>query len=247
MSEKIGKYIYCVISAGGAEIVGTGMAGQPLQTITCRNIAAVVSDAPIARYRTSRDNLMCHETAIEEAMKTHCVLPVKFATVAENEPKVKNILEREYAKFQDMLVKMKNQKELGIKAVFLDDRIYPYLLEKHEDIRALKATIMGKPPEKTHFQRMKIGEMVENALLQEVGICRDDIVNLLSPLSNDTKLNRTFGEKMIINAAFLVDKEKIPQFDRKVEDIDAKYGEMVKLKYVGEVPPFNFVNLTIQV
>jgi hypothetical protein len=50
---------------------------------------------------------------------------------------------------------------------------------------------------------------------------------------------------MIINAAFLVEKDKEAEFDQKVQELDARYSDKIKFKYVG-TPPFNFVNLIIK-
>jgi hypothetical protein len=93
---------------------------------------------------------------------------------------------------------------------------------------------------------MKIGEMVEAALKNEVELLKKEILSILSPLAVEVKVNNAFGERMIVNAAFLVEKDREEIFYRSVNDIDAKYGDRIKLKYVCEVPPFNFVNLTIK-
>jgi len=52
---------------------------------------------------------------------------------------------------------------------------------------------------------------------------------------------------MIVNAAFLVERHKEAEFDQRVQELDATYGDKMKFKYVGTLPPFNFINLTINV
>jgi hypothetical protein len=51
---------------------------------------------------------------------------------------------------------------------------------------------------------------------------------------------------MILNAAFLINNEKETEFDREVNELADKYGDRVVFKYVGTLPPFNFVNLVIK-
>ena len=70
-------------------------------------------------------------------------------------------------------------------------------------------------------------------------------MHTLSPLAVKVKLNDTYGERMIISSAFLVNEEKEEEFDQKVDEVHAKYGEKIRFKYVGTLPPFNFVNLII--
>ena len=142
---------------------------------------------------------------------------------------------------------MKDKKELGLKAIFKEDVIYKKILEKYEDIVKLKEVIASKPPGKTHFQRAKIGEMVENALKNEKDLYRKRILNALSPLSEDEKTNKEYGDRMILNAAFLVNDKKEEKFDIAVNKLDEDYGYLINFKFVGLVPPFNFVNLVINI
>jgi len=64
-------------------------------------------------------------------------------------------------------------------------------------------------------------------------------------LAWEVKTNNTYGERMIINASFLVEKTKEGSFDQKVNELADQYADKIILKYVGTLPPFNFVNIEI--
>ena len=250
MTEE-GKYIYCIIAANEPKTfgpLGIGNRGDKLYTLCSNDLAAVVSNSPIMHYYSvSRENTLAHEKAIEEVMKEHTVLPVRFNTIAENEEKVKKILEKKHDKFKNLLNKFKDKKELGLKAIFKEeDVIYKDILKKYGEIRGLKEKLTSLPPEKTYYQRMEIGKMVEVALQKEKEIYKKDILDTLSPLAVEVKTNNTYGERMIVNAAFLVEKDEEVEFDQRVQGLGAKYTNKIKFKYVGTVPPFNFVNLVIK-
>lgn len=248
ISIKEGKYIYCIIELGEAKSfgpLGIGGRGDELYAICFGGIAAVVSNSPIIKYSISRENTITHERAIEEVMKEHVVLPVRFATIAEDEEKVKEILEKEYGKFKGLLHMFEDKKELGVRAMFKES-VYKYILARYEDIKILKETIVGLPADKTHFQCMKIGEMVEKALEEEKESYKEKILSALTPLAEDIRTKDTYGAEIILNVAFLVNKNKEAEFDKKIQQIDANYGNIIKFKYVGLVPPFNFVNLVIE-
>jgi hypothetical protein len=250
MADKEGKYIYCIIDSDVPESFenkGIGGRGDEIYSVCYKNISAVISSSPIKNYRVSRENMMPHEKAIEEAMKEHTVLPVKFGTITESDKAMEDILIREYDRFKKMLKKMKDKKELGLKAMFKENLIYKHILEKYDDIVKLKEVIASKPPGKTHFQRAKIGEMVEKALENEKELYKKRILNALSPLSEDEKTNKEYGDRMIINAAFLVNDQKEDKFDIAVNKLDEDYGDLITFKFVGLVPPFNFVNLVIKI
>ena len=132
-----------------------------------------------------------------------------------------------------------------MKILFQEHVVYKEILEKNDDIKALKERIAPLPPEKSYYQRMEIGRMVEAALQKEREFYKDDALRRLSPLCEQTRINNTYGELMIMNAAFLVAKEKEEEFDREVQGLADRYDDKVRFKYVGTLPPFNFVNLVI--
>ena len=104
---------------------------------------------------------------------------------------------------------------------------------------------MHLPPDKTHYQRMKIGEMVAEALNKEKEILKETILSQLAPLAEEMKINDNYGEMMILNAAFLIKNSTEPVFDKIVNELDEKFGKFLTFKYVGTLPPYNFVNLVI--
>ncbi len=245
-SNKEGKYIYCFIGTNRRQTFGEhgiGGRGDELYTICFNNIAAVVSNSPIINYPISKVNMLSHTRAIEVVMREYAVLPVRFSTIAEDEEKVKKILQKEYDKFESLLNKLEDKKEIGLKTIFIEDEIYKFILEKHKDIKALKEKLEGS---KTYNQLVAVGTMVENALNKEKDLCKDDFLNTLSPLSEEVNINKVYGELMILNAAFLVEKNKETEFDNKVHELDKRYGNKIRFKYIDTVPPFNFVNLVIE-
>jgi hypothetical protein len=245
---KEGKYIYCIVDSSQSQTfgpLGIGGRGDELYTICFNDIGAVVSSSPIKQYPVSRENVMAHEKAIEEVMKYYTVLPVRFVTIAKDEEKVKKILEVEHNKFKEKLQFIKDKKELGLKAIFREEVIYQEILAKYQDIKALKERLLNQSPEKTHYERMQIGKMVEDALEKEKKIYKEKILDDLSPLAVEVKLNYNYGECMIINAAFLIEKDEEQEFDQRVQQLNEKFGDKIRFKYLGTIPPANFVNLII--
>jgi hypothetical protein len=247
-ATREGKYIYCIIDSNQPRSfgpLGIGGRGDDLYTVCFNDISAVVSDAPLKKYRVSRENSLAHEKAIETVMNNNAVLPVRFATIAEDREKVKRILQREHDKFAEMLNNVKDRTELGLKAIFREQAIYGHILQKYENIRLLKEKLTAQNPEKSHYEHVQIGRMVEEALQREKQIVKDDILNTLKPLAAEVKTNDTYGELMIVNAAFFVEKKNEADFDQQVRELDEQYGEKVTFKYAGPLPPFNFVNIRI--
>lgn len=245
-TDAEGKYIYCIIHTSEHKKFGEhgiGGLGNELYTICCGNIAAVVSNSPVIKYPVSKVNMLSHARAIEMVMREFTVLPVRFSTIAEDEEKVKKILAKENDRFENLISKLDHKKEFGLKVIFIAEEIYKDILDKYQNIKVLKEKLEHS---KTYNKLLEAGELVEKALDDERELYKNEILNTLSELAEEVNQNKVYGELMVLNAAFLVEKNKEAEFDRTVHNLDAKYGSKMKFKYVGTVPPFNFVNLVIE-
>ena len=72
------------------------------------------------------------------------------------------------------------------------------------------------------------------------------ILDSLRPLAVETRVNDIFGERMIVNAAFLVNRCSEPELDTAIQGLDQQMKDRMLFRYVGPVPPYNFVNLVIR-
>jgi len=247
---KEGKYIYGIIRNSDPidyGPIGMGKRADRVYGVSYNGITAIVSASPIIIYEARRVNMITHEKVLEEMMKQFTVLPVRFSTISEHDDDagILRIIEKDYQKFDVMLTKMEGKKELGLKVLAKEAVIYESILEKYDNIKNLRNKLMNLPVDKTHYQRVKIGEMVAEALKKETENYKDEILNALDPLSDDVKINDNYGEMMILNAAFLIKNTSEPAFDKVVNDLSEKLGRFMTFKYVGTLPLYNFVNLVI--
>lgn len=248
---KEGKYIYGIIrNTGPIDFgpIGIGKRGDCVYGVSFNGITAIVSASPVITYEARRLNMITHEKVLEEAMRQFTVLPVRFSTISDTEDDsgIKRIIKNDYRKFDEILTEMEGKKELGLKILAKETEIYESIIEKYSDIKALRAKLMSLPVEKTHYQRVKIGEMVAEALKKETENYRDSIIASLAPLAVDVKINDNYGEMMILNAAFLIKNESETGFDKVVNDLSEKYSGLMTFKYTGLIPLYNFVNLEIK-
>lgn len=255
MTEE-GKYIYCIAEIDGERHfspMGIGGRGDEVSTVCYRDIATVISNSPIKKYSISRENALAHQLVMEEVMKHYTILPVRFGTIAEDKDDVgpeerirEEVLRERYTELKDLLEKMDNKIELGMKALWKDmDMIFKEIVDEHGEIKRLQEKIADKSPEKTYAQRIKVGEMVKSALEAKKDKEGREILDLLKRISVDHHANNTFGDRMIINTAFLVEADKEKEFDDSIDELTTKYDRKIKFKYVGPVPPCNFVEITI--
>lgn len=251
-----GKYIYCMIDAFEERDfgpVGIGGRGDNVNTVVFEDIAAVVSDSPVVKYPISRENTMVHIKIMETAMNDYTILPVKFGTIAAGnknqnpEERIKlEILKARYKELKDLFSRMCGKVELGLKAIWTNmETIFQEIVEENRKIKLLKKKIASGNPIKGYSQRISLGEMVKKILDIKRAKEEEEILAVLKRAHCELCRNKIFSDSMVTNSAFLVDKSQIEEFDNLIEKLESTYSGRTKLKYVGPVPPCNFVELVI--
>ena len=247
MADRRGKYVYCIIHSGEPLRFGPiGIGAEPAEvhTVHYRELAAVVSDTPIEVFDATRENVLAHERVNETVMRRHTVIPMSFGTVFKTREDIVELLKAAYEAFHDVLSKMADKLEFGLKVLWDREVVIRDIENADEDVRRLKGEISSQKGS-TYFARMQYGRLVDAALEARSERYVNEIFEELRPVSVASRANKPIGEKMIMNAAFLVSRDKEPAFDAKVKQIGARHDKLT-FKYTGPWPPYNFVNIRLK-
>ena len=242
-----GRYIYCVTRTPAVDTLDIGgIDGLPVSMVAVNGLAVVCSPSEVKRYRLSRRDTLAHELVIERAMEFGTVLPVRFGTVAESEALIrKKLLSQRNDDLHELLEKMDGNAERGVKVFFDPNLVYAHIVEHDDAIRSLRDQLADRPANETHYERIKLGQMVEKALAQRKIDDADWIMEQLQPYAVDSRRNDVYSELMVLNASFLVETSQEPALEQAVHEIDVVFKGVATIKYVGPLPPFNFVDLVI--
>lgn len=250
LESVLPRYVYCVIRSGELGALKTRAIGDDnaqVRAVTSGGLAAVVSDSTASKYLQTRENMMAHTLVIEEVMRRHTLLPVRFGTVAPSENTVRErLLDRRRAELAALLDEMENRVELGLKAFWREDALFSEIVDENPAIRSLRDALRSRSQGGSYQDRMRLGEMVEEAVARKRDAEAEALMAGLRPLSYKWKANIPLGDRMILNAAFLVDTDRENEFDEAVRRLDGQNAHREAFKYVGPAPPYNFVNLLVR-
>ena len=243
----VGKYVYCIIQTGDPLRFGPiGIGAEPSEVITInyRDLAAVVSDTPMGVHDPTRENVLAHQAVNESVMRKHTVIPMSFGTVFKTKDDIIELLRSAYDAFSDVLNKMQNKFEFGLKVLWDRELVVREIESEDEDVRRLKNEISSQKGS-TYFARMQYGRLVDATLQARSERYVSEIFSALRDVSVASRSNKPIGDKMILNAAFLVSRDKEAAFDARVKEIGGKYDKLT-FKYTGPWPPYNFVNIRLK-
>ncbi len=246
-AESRGKYVYCIVQSADALRFGSiGIGAEPAEvhTVNFKEIAAVVSDTPSDVLDATRENVLAHERVNETVMRDFTVIPMSFGTVFKTRDDIVELLRGAYDAFSDVLHKMQDKLEFGLKVLWDRDVIVRQIEQEDEDIRRLKKEISSQKGS-TYFARMQYGRLIDGALQTRSERYVGELFEQLRDVAVASRANKPIGDKMIMNAAFLVARDKERAFDARVKEIGAKYSKL-NFKYTGPWPPYNFVNIRLK-
>jgi len=242
------KYLYGVIEAGEKtfpEIAGIEGGKERVHTVPYRELAMVVSNTPRAVYDPAREKAMAHQEVISRVMQEHDIIPMSFGTTLKNEALVRDFLAGLYDKLKNTMARIKGKIELGLKVSWKKDIFAAEIEALNPEISRLKKEMAARSAIDYH-ETIRLGELVKQASELAASDYLELIYEPLRTLATAARLNNTIGPRMIMNAAFLVEKEKEAAFDRKVNDVCQPYLDKLACKYTGPWPPYNFVDIRLE-
>ncbi len=246
--ETEGSYVYGVVRRREApsEFSQTPLPGAgDIRIVTAGDLGVIVSPMPIEEVDPSRRNLLAHTRVLEEAMETGSVLPVRFGTIAETPSLLREILDHHAEDLHDLFDHIDGRIELGVKALWNMEQVFAEITVENPKLQQLKEQLTGSNEARTYYQRIDLGRRIEDAMNAKRETEAAQLMGLMTPFAVDARIAKATEDRMVVNAAFLVDAQREQAFDAVIQDIRAREGERMSLRYVGPVPPYSFVDLKI--
>ena len=171
-----------------------------------KDLAAVVSDAPLEVLDSTRENVLAHERVNETVMHEHTVIPMSFGTIFKTREDIVELLRSAAEAFGDVLNKMQDKLEFGLKVLWDRDETVREIESEDEDISRLKKEIScQKGP--TYFARMQYGRLIDGAAAA-VRALRRRVPRAAARRVGRVADQQPIGDKMIMNAAFLIARDQ---------------------------------------
>ena len=181
--QRDGKYIYCIIASDydvNLGPIGVGGRGDLVSAIGFDGLCMVVSDHPLSRFVVNPENMMAHQKVIEAVMKEfRSVLPIRFGTIAATPDEIRNLLNRRYSEFMELIKQFENKIEVNVRGTWKNiGLIYNEIDKEHEELQKIRAEIEKQDDsEKRNLQIKVAGNLIANALVEKKSEETENIIN----------------------------------------------------------------------
>lgn len=226
----------------------------PYRLVIYRNLAGVVGKVRLAEYGEEElknrfrdaawleEKARRHDQAVRWLSEQSTVLPAKFCCIFLNLANIRALLRNRYFELSSSLERVGGKREWAVK-VYLDPDQAARLEREHVASTDIE-TSAGRQFLRRKMASREVAERIRARAREAVGEC----FKRLSGVSADSRLydllpaEATAREgEMMLNAAFLVVRERDDQFRRLVDSLAlelSRYGLRVSLS--GPWPPYGF-------
>jgi len=244
--DEEGRYVYCIIECGerkGFGGIGIGGRGDEVYTISYKDISAVVSDTPLKEYEANEENTLTHMSVIQRVMQEYTVLPLRFCTIFKGDDGLRRTLARIYDESKAELGRLKDKVEVGVKVLWHPKVASEHIRKTSDRVKELEKDMEGKTPGIAYLLKIKLDEAMKDELNRRSEDYSRTIYEELKSHTVDSRESRLVGH-MILNGAFLLNKNQIENFKGATERLNRKY-ESYGLEFIfsGPWPPYNFVTI----
>ena len=243
-----GKYIYGIAEEPQhRKFSFPGIGSVDVYTINYEQIAAVVSDTEFPEIDPTRKNVQAHTIAQEALLKEYNLLPMGFGMIATDEDEVRSLLEDNYDGLLGELNRLAGKIEVELKVFWEQEAVINELQGENAALTRLKAKISSaSSPLEVQNLLSAAGKLVESIVCDWKTRYAELVYDILQKLSFEAKVNNPVGIKNLLNASFLIEKSRESEFKEQVYELDTKFQGKMNFKYVGPLPPYNFVNLKME-
>ena len=238
-------YVYGVLEAAAVSNLGDGVGGGAVSLLPAGTLTVLVSPITPGPVAQVRRNMVVHTSVLERVIVQTDILPVRFGTVARDAATLATCVAGNAEAFRGALREIGGRVELGVKASWREGVVFSEIVAADPELCRLRDRLRRRPASETYYERVELGRRVEAALIGRRSAETSAIVAELSPLAEREAELRTLDEDMILNRAFLVRRENEAAFDARMQTVAERCVERVNFRYVGPVPPYNFISLQV--
>jgi nucleotide-binding universal stress UspA family protein len=235
-------YVFGIVPAG-AELSaseGSGPAAQ-LRLVEADGIAAVVGTPPDDRALGRAADLLEHDRVLADILSSGTpVLPMRFGAVMSDETAVAQELLRAHR--DDLLAELESLRDrvqYTVKVRYEQDAVLRQVVAGHPEIERLRSSADNDGTD-AFDRQLRLGELVVKALEQlrpaDAAAVMEDIGT-----TADSRVHDASSPEDVLNAAFLVDRARADDFERRVEKLAERHSGRLRVRLVGPAPAYDFV------
>jgi hypothetical protein len=244
-SQQTGCYVYGILPGDvelNAEIDGVGDPPAKVSLVRSGDLAALVSEVKLAAPLGSPEDLQAHKEILDSTASGVPILPLRFGAVLTSEDAVvAELLEPHRAEFTAALDELDGYAQYVIRGRYVEQAILAEILSENPEAAELADQVRGTDPDATRDQRIRLGELINDAIAAKRADDTRMLLDAVEDLSKASFVREPSHELDAAYVAFLVHASKADELQRVVDQVADRWQGRIELGTAGPMAPYDFV------
>lgn len=238
---QVGCYVYGVVPAG-AHVEGLiGIDDQEVHYVDAGDVAVAVSPLDLDRPPARRKDLLAHSRVVDALAATGAVVPVRFGSVTLDEQAAVEEVLSDDRDLVTLLERLGELAQLNLRATYSEEHVLAEVVEHDPVVADLRERTRDLPPGTMHPDLVRLGERVSHGL---DAIREHDSAQLMSriePLTVAINPRAVGGTDGLLDVAVLVERQHLVAVEEGLERLAEAVHPRIRMRLVGPVPAYDFV------
>lgn len=241
-----GWYVYGIVPADvkapRRKTVGNG---RPATLVRCGTIAALTSPLPAGAMIGTPDDLIAHQRMLDAVAARAAVLPMRFGAVLATNGEVEQaLLAPHHDEFAAALDKVAGTVQFVVSGRYVQATVLTEVLDEYAEAAELAAAISGKDELATRDLRIRLGEIVNEAIAAKRDADTAAFVKAVEPSCEAIAAREPSHEEDAVHLALLVRRDQEDDLWRVARDVAGRWRDRVDFRLFGPMAPYDFVVAT---
>ncbi|WP_433498421.1 GvpL/GvpF family gas vesicle protein [Sphaerimonospora sp. CA-214678] len=238
-------YVYGIVPADvetSPDAVGVGDPPNQIKIVRHGEIAALISDVDVKRPLGRARDLVAHEELLDAAAVEVPVLPLRFGAVLTTpDAVVEELLTPHHDRFATALKQIEGRVQYVVKARYAERPILMMVLAEIPEARRLRDRIRDLPEDATRPERIRLGEVITQAIEAKREADTRWLVDRFASCTAAANIREPTHERDAAHVAFLVEADRIPDFEHTLNELRHEWADLVELRLLGPMALYDFV------
>ncbi len=237
-------YVYGIVPADASvERLDQSLGmGSELLLLTEGPVGALVEVVDPERPLGRRKDLVAHSSVLNELAAHGPVLPMRFGSVVQGtDGVVEELLRPQQDHFASLLEQVEGRLQFNLRARYELDTVLAEVVAAEPEVAELRRRTADLPDDATHYDRIRLGELVAHAVEVRRHQDAERILERLAPHAEDHLTREVSSMDDLAEVSFLVTTEQQEAFERVAEEMAEEMAGRARLSLVGPMALYDFI------
>lgn len=240
---RSGCYVYGILPADVEVTPGArGLGDRSIALVRHGDLAALVSAIDLDEPIGKPEDLAGHQRLLDAVAAEVPVLPLRFgAVMTAPEAVEEELLAANHEQFLAALSRMRDRVQFVVKGRYDQQTLLREVLAGNDEAAALREEIQGDSEKATYDARLRLGELVYQAISARRVADTRQAAESLAPYAVASTEREPTHEYDALHLAFLLDRSRRADFEKAVAELGSDWRHRMELRLLGPMAPYDFV------